>query len=379
MAPALNIDDLRRQARRRLPRVIFDYIDGGADDEVTLRRNREGFEAISFRPRVLTGGKIDTAITVFGEKLALPLIIAPTGLNGLLWHQGDLCLARAAAQAGTGFALSTASNLSLEEIARQTNAAKWFQLYPWGNPEFSARLLDRAYGSGYRTAIVTVDSLVPGNRERDRRHGFAHQVRWSPRIVMDGLGHPRWLTSVWMRTGAPRLENLAAFLEPGATAAEMAEYTRSQRNPSFEWSDLQRIRDHWKGNLMLKGVLTSEDAQRALSIGIDGLVVSNHGGRQLDGAISTMDALPSIVESVGHNMTIMVDSGFRRGSDVVKALALGAKAVLVGRAVLYGLAASGQPGADQALSILSEEIHRTMRLLGCRTLAEISGDHLHYL
>lgn len=376
MPPAINIEELRRQARRRLPRVVFDYIDGGAEDEVTLRRNREAFEAISFRPRVLTGGEVDTTTTVFGEKLALPLIIAPTGLNGLLWHQGDLCLARAAAQAGAGFALSTASNLSLEEIARQTNEAKWFQLYPWGKPEFAARLLDRAYDSGYRTAIVTVDSLVAGNRERDKRHGFAHHIRWSPRIVMDGLTHPRWLTSIWMRTGVPRLENLAAFLEAGATAAEMAEYTRSQRNPSFDWSDLQRIRDHWNGNLILKGVLASEDAQRALSIGIDGLVVSNHGGRQLDGAMTTMEALPAIVDAVGDRMTVMVDSGFRRGSDVVKALALGAKAVLIGRTMLYGLAASGQPGANQALSILSEEIHRTMRLLGCRTIAEISRDHL---
>lgn len=363
-------------ACRRLPRVIFDYIDGGAEDEITLKRNRQVFESLSFRPRVLTGGQIDTATTIFGDKLALPLVMAPTGLNGLLWHQGDLCLARATAQAGVGFALSTASNVTLEEVARETDGSKWFQLYPWGKPDFSARLLDRAAAAGYRTIVVTVDSLVAGNRERDRRHGFAHQIRWSPRIVLDGLSHPQWLASVWMRSGAPKLANLAAFLEPGATAAQMAEFTRSQRNPSFDWTDLQRIREHWKGKLVLKGVLTAEDAERALSVGIDGLVVSNHGGRQLDGAMSTLEALPGIVDAVGDLAVVMVDSGFRRGSDVVKALALGAKAVLIGRAGLYGLAAEGQPGVDQAISILSDEIHRTMRLLGCRTVAEISPDHL---
>lgn len=376
MAPAMNIDDLRRKASRRLPRVIFDYIDGGAEDEITLRRNRQVFETLSFRPRVLTGGQIDTSTTILGDNLALPLVIAPTGLNAILWHHGDLCLARAAAQAGVGFALSTASNVTLEEVARETDGAKWFQLYPWGKPGFSARLLDRAAGAGYRTVVVTVDSLVAGNRERDRRHGFAHQIHWSPRIVLDGLSHPRWLTSVWVRSGAPKLANLAAFLEPGATATEMAEFTRSQRNPSFDWTDLQRIRDHWKGNLVLKGVLTSEDAERALSAGIDGLVVSNHGGRQLDGAMSTLEALPGIIDAVGDRVVVMVDSGFRRGSDVVKALAIGAKAVLIGRAGLYGLAAGGQSGVDQAISILSDEIHRTMRLLGCRTVAEISRDHL---
>ena len=378
MATPVNIDDLRRQARRRLPRVVFDYVDGGAEDETTLRRNRAAFERISFRPRILAGGEIDTATSLFGDKIALPLVIAPTGLNGLLWPEGDVCLARAADRANVGFALSTASNTSLEDIARDHRGTRWFQLYPWGGPDFSAHLLDRAAAAGYGAVIVTVDSLVAGNRERDRRHGFAHRIQWSPRIVFDGLVHPRWLTSVWLRYGTPRLENLAPLLRSGATAAEMAEFTRSQRNPSFDWSDIRRIRDRWKGPLLVKGVLTAEDAAIALSIGVDGVVVSNHGGRQLDGAISTIEALPFIVDEVGDKMSVMVDSGFRRGTDIVKALALGARAVLIGRAALYGLAAGGETGASQALAILGEEIRRTMRLLGCREIGEISRDHLHF-
>lgn len=377
MATPVNIDDLRRRARRRLPRVVFDYIDGGAEDETTLRRNRAVFEQISFRPRILAGGEINTATTIFGEDIALPLVIAPTGLNGLLWPEGDICLARAAEQARVGFALSTASNTSLEDIARHHRGPRWFQLYPWGGPEFSAHLLDRAAAAGYGAVIVTVDSLVAGNRERDRRHGFAHQIRWSPSIVFDGLVHPRWLASVWLRFGAPRLENLAPLLRTGATAAEMADYTRSQRNPSFDWSDIKRIRDRWKGPLVVKGVLTAEDAAMALATGVDGVVVSNHGGRQLDGAISTIEALPPIVNEVGDKMSVMIDSGFRRGSDIVKALALGARAVLIGRAALYGLAANGEAGASQALTILGEEIGRTMRLLGCREISEISRNHLY--
>ncbi|MAS03927.1 MAG: alpha-hydroxy-acid oxidizing enzyme [Ahrensia sp.] len=378
MAMPVNIDDLRRRARRRLPRVVFDYVDGGAEDETTLRRNREAFERISFRPRILAGGEIDTATTLFGEKIALPLVVAPTGLNGLLWPKGDVCLARAAGRANVGFALSTASNTSLEDIARHHSGPRWFQLYPWGGPDFSAHLLDRAAAAGYGAVILTVDSLVAGNRERDRRHGFAHQIQWSPRIVIDGLAHPRWLASVWLRFGTPRLENLAPLLRAGATAAEMAEFTRSQRNPSFDWSDIRRIRDQWKGPLLVKGVLTAEDAAIAHETGVDGVVVSNHGGRQLDGAISTIEALPSIVDEVGDKMSVLVDSGFRRGTDVVKALALGARAVLIGRAALYGLAASGEAGSSQALGILGEEIRRTMRLLGCREIAEISRDHLHF-
>jgi (S)-mandelate dehydrogenase len=373
---AINIEDLRHLAYRRLPRVAYDYVAGGAEDEVTVAASRAAFQNQAFRPRVLAGGDIETSCELFGQRYASPIMIGPTGLNGLLWPQGDLCLARAAATAGVGFTLSTASNTSLEEVAEAVPGPKWFQLYPWGKPDFSSRLLQRAETAGYSAVILTVDSLVPGKRERDMRHGFAHQIRFSPRIVLDGLSHPRWLASLWMGTGMPRLENLADFLPPGATASQMADFSRQQRNPYFDWTDLRRIRDAWTGPLILKGVMCVDDALQARALGVDGVVVSNHGGRQLDGAAATLDVLPDIVAAVGETVTVMIDSGFRRGTDIAKALALGAKAVLLGRATLYGLAAGGEVGAAKALSILQDELVRTIRLLGRNKAAALSTDIL---
>ena len=252
-----------------------------------------------------------------------------------------------------------------------------FQLYPWGGPDFSAALMAQAARAGCRVIVVTVDSLVPGNRERDRRNRFAHNVTLSPRIVLDGLAHPRWLASVWLAGGGmPRLENIAGFLPPGATAAQMADYSRRQRNPAFDWNDLARIRDAWDGRLVIKGILSPDDARRALALGCDGIVVSNHGGRQLDGALATIDALPAVAEAVAGRAAVLMDGGIRRGADIARALARGADAVMVGRAVLYGLAAGGEAGAAAALAILAEEFARTMRLLGCRDVAAIRGDLL---
>ncbi|MEW5420291.1 alpha-hydroxy acid oxidase [Amorphus sp. 3PC139-8] len=376
MTQTINIDDWRTLAKRRLPRVVFDYLDGGAEDEVTLRSNRSDFESLSFQPRILTGGAIDTTVDLFGTNLAAPLAIAPTGLNGIFWREGDLCLARAANATGIGFSLSTASNTNLETVAKTLDKPGWFQLYPWGTPDFSAALLKRAEDAGYSAAIVTIDSLVPGNRERDRRNGFSHHINWSPGILLDGLLHPRWLTQVWLKTGMPKLENLAAFLPENATARDMADFSRQKRNPAFDWSDLERIRDVWDKPLIVKGVLSPADVIKAKSIGIDGVVVSNHGGRQLDGAPSAIAALPAVVEAAQGKMTILADGGFRRGTDIVKALALGADAVMAGRAPLYGLAAAGESGARATLEILTDELSRTMRLIGCRNIAEITRDCL---
>lgn len=371
---AINVEALRRDARRRLPKVVFDYLDGGAEDETTLAANRSALDALRFRPRVLAGGRIDTATTVLDTPLALPLVVAPTGLNGLFWRQGDLCLARAAAAAGVAFTLSTGANADLRTVAAAVPSPPWFQLYPWGGPEFSAALMAQAAGAGCRVIVVTVDSLVPGNRERDRRNRFAHNVTLSPRIVLDGLAHPRWLASVWLAGGGmPRLENVAGFLPPGATAAQMADYSRRQRNPAFDWDDLARIRDGWDGRLVIKGILSPDDARRALALGCEGIVVSNHGGRQLDGAVATIDALPAVAEAVAGRAAVLMDGGIRRGADIARALARGADAVMVGRAVLYGLAAGGEAGAAAALAILAEEFARTMRLLGCRDVAAIGG------
>jgi (S)-mandelate dehydrogenase len=369
---AINIDDLKRLALRRLPRIVYDYIEGGAEDETTVSANREALRAICFVPRILAGGSVNTETELFGRTYSAPLLIAPTGLNGLSWRDGDLALARAAEAAGLGFCLSTASSCALEEITPRVSSRRWFQLYPWGEPSFSRRLIDRAASAGFDGLIVTVDSLVPGKRERDLRNGFAHNIRWSARVLLDGLMHPRWLGAVWLRGGAPRLENLADFLPSNATARQMADFSRMQRNPSFAWRDLAHIREAWKGPLLVKGILSPADAVRAIEQGVDGIVVSNHGGRQLDCALPTAHALADIAGAVGTKTTLLVDGGFERGADIAKALALGAKAVLVGRSALYGLAAGGQRGGERALSILTDELRRTMRLTGCTTVGELA-------
>lgn len=369
---ATNVADFAAAARRRLPRVVWDYLDGGAEDETTLRDNRAGFERLKIMPRVLTGNaKRDQSVELFGTRFASPFMIGPTGLNGLFWPDADLALALAAASADVGFALSTASNNSLEEVAATGSGTRWFQLYPWGDAAFSARLLERAKRSGYSAVIVTVDTLTAGKRERDLRNGFSHELRITPRVVLDGLAHPAWLRSVWLGRGMPRFENLAEFLPPGASASQLADFTRSQRNPSFAWEDIERLKRTWEGPLLVKGILASADAVRALEAGADGVVVSNHGGRQLDGAPATIDALPYIVAAIGGRGRVLVDGGFRRGSDIVKAVALGADAVLLGRSTLYGLAAAGQAGATRVLAILRDEVDRTLALAGARSLVDL--------
>ena len=367
---ATNVADFAAAARRRLPRVVWDYLDGGAEDETTLRDNRAGFERLKIMPSVLTGNaKRDQSVELFGTRFASPFMIGPTGLNGLFWPDADLALARASAD--VGFALSTASNNSLEEVAATGPGTRWFQLYPWGDADFSARLLERAKRSSYSAVIVTVDTLTAGKRERDLRNGFSHELRITPRVVLDGLAHPAWLRSVWLGRGMPRFENLAEFLPPGASASQLADFTRSQRNPSFAWEDIERLKRTWEGPLLVKGILASADAVRALESGADGVVVSNHGGRQLDGAPATIDALPDIVAAIGGRGRVLVDGGIRRGSDVVKAVAVGADAVLLGRSTLYGLAAAGQAGATRVLAILRDEVDRTLALAGARSLVDL--------
>lgn len=376
---AVNIDDLRHLARRRLPRVVFDYLDGGAEDEFTLRANRDAFRSVELKPRILGGGKVNLTSGLFGQNHAAPFMIGPTGLNGIYWPDGDLHLAQAALAAGIGFALSTASNTSLESVAQATKAPFWFQLYPWGKPDFSARLVERAEAAGCSAIVITVDSLVGGKRERDLRHGFSHEIRMSAPVVIDGLLHPNWLTSVWLSKNRPRFQNLVEFLGENATNEELAEFTRAQRNPEFSWEDVGKIRQRWKGPLLIKGVMCAEDAIRARDEGADGIIVSNHGGRQLDGGPATVAVLPEIVDAVGAAVPVLIDGGVRRGTDIVKALALGAKCVLLGRATLYGLAADGRRGVDQALSILMDETRRTMLLIGCDSPEKLCRDHLRLM
>ncbi|MFO1281587.1 MAG: alpha-hydroxy acid oxidase [Burkholderiales bacterium] len=374
---SINIDDLRARARARLPRVVFDYLDGGAEDEATLRANRAAFGRYAFVPRVLAGHRsVRLSTTLLGDAVAVPWVVGPTGLNGIFRRDADLALARAAAHEGAVYAHAMAANVTLEAAAAAAGPLRWFQFYPWGPPEAWARVIARASGAGYRALVLTVDSLVPGNRERDRRHGFSHRLRIAPRTVLDGLAHPRWLADVWLRGGTPRMENLAPLLRSGASGAELADYARRERHPEFSWEHVVRVRDLWRGPMLVKGILHPDDASRAAAIGADGVVVSNHGGRQLDGAIATLDALPDIVRAAGRDTTILVDGGFRRGGDIVKALALGANAVILGRAPLYGVAADGERGVRRALEILREETLRVLALLGCGGVDEIGPDRL---
>lgn len=338
-----------------------------------MARNRAAFERVTFRPRVLRGVEaVDPSCPVFGKPAAFPLALAPTGAAGLLWHKGDLALAHAAASAGVPFTISSASTMDLEQIAA-AGGRLWFQLYYWENRELSHAVVDRAHAIGCEALLVTLDMPVPPNREYIHRSGFGTPFQLNARNTFDVLRHPRWLAGVMGRYmldgGIPTQANLPDRMRAKITRGAPPGALFKQDN--LDWEAIARLRDRWPGKLLLKGVMHPDDAAQALSLGADGVVVSNHGGRALDSSMAPVDALPAIVEAVGGRMTILLDSGVRRGSDVVKALALGADLVLVGRAVLYGLATAGEPGVARALELLKAETARTMAMLGVRTVAEI--------
>jgi (S)-mandelate dehydrogenase len=373
---AVNIEDLRRMARRRLPNFTYEYLEGGADDEVSLKRNRDVFERIAWLPRTLAGvGTPDLATEILGETCHLPLVIAPTGFNGMLWPQGDLALAKAAADAGIPFTLSTVSNYPLAKMTAEVPDRTWFQLYPFKDQSFIDRLVDLAAGAGCRTLVVTTDVPVLGAREWDQRN-YRAPMKLSVANLLDVLAHPGWLRRVMFPRGAPQFENLKEFLPPGVDSALAGvRFMGTQLNPRLSWEDMEHIRRRWPGKLVLKGILCVEDARRSVDVGADGIVLSNHGGRQLDSCVSGVELVPAVSAEVGGRLAVLVDGGFRRGSDVLKALALGAHGVMIGRPTLYGLAAGGQPGVSHALQILRTEMERVMMLLGCRSLAEL-GRHL---
>jgi isopentenyl diphosphate isomerase/L-lactate dehydrogenase-like FMN-dependent dehydrogenase len=375
---AYNIAELRQHARRILPRGLFEFLDRGTEDELALAANRSGYDRIRFVPRVLLDlSKRDLSTTLFGAPAAMPLAVSPTGAAGLLWLDGEIAVARAARQAGIPFALSTASIVPMERVAAEAGGRLWFQLYMWPDRAMSYRLVDRVQAACYEALIVTVDTPVAPNREYNPRNGFSLPLRITRRNAVDVAMHPRWFLSVFarylMRSGIPMLENYPEELRMKMTA-DPKKRIGLPKNDSLRWDDLRDLRRRWKGPLMLKGVLHPEDAALAAECGVDAVIVSNHGGRNLDGAIATIDALPRIVDRVGTRCDVLIDSGVRRGSDVVKALSLGAKAVMVGRAPLYGVAAAGETGASQALQILREETDRVMAFLGCPTVADL-GRH----
>ena len=367
---AISIDDLRALARQQLPRFMFDYVDGGAEDEVTLQSNRASFERVRFRPRTLVDvSQRDLSTTILGAPSALPVIAGPMGLLGLCWRDGDLEMGRAAAAAGVPYAVSTVSMQSLEDIARVTSGRLWFQCYVFRERAVTESLIRRAAAAGYEGLIITSDFPVTGKRERDLRSGLLPATRLTLRTKLDILRHPHWLITVGMRR--PRFVNVESELA-GRDAAEFVPL--NMFDPSLNWNDFRRLRDLWKGKLLLKGVLRVDDAARAVECGADGVVLSNHGGRQLDGAVSGMDILPDVAREIRGRASIIVDGGVRRGSDIAKAVACGAEAVILGRSVNYGLSAGGAAGAARALDILREEFDRTLALTGCCNPAELTSE-----
>lgn len=368
-----NVAEYRRRAQKILPRPVFDFVDGGADDETALRRNLEAFKRITFRPRVAKGfSAYDTSVTVLGEQLDIPVLLAPTGLPGLVHKDAEIAAVKAAEACGTRIVLSTGSSYSLEEVAAAANHHHWFQLYPWRDEEFVSALIARAGSAGYSTLCITLDVPVVGHRERDTKNGFTIPPRISIVNAANFARHPRWLLS----TLRARKFTMRNFLDGELTSELKRPMSTLQRNlglinPLFSWDDVARIRDEWPGHLVVKGIMHPDDAVQAIGVGVDALVVSNHGGRQLDGAAATIEALPMVVEAVDGRVQILIDGGVRRGADVVKAIALGADACLIGRPWLYGLACGGTEGVTSVLGGLRADIERTLALLGRQSLRDV--------
>lgn len=368
---AINIDDLREIARRRLPRFVFTYVDGGAEDEITLRGNRDAFLRLRFRPRTLVNvSKRDLSTQMLGAPSALPIVVGPTGLNGLSWPDGDMELARAASAAGVPFAMSTVSMSLVEDVAREAPGRLWLQAYVFSERRITDAIMARARDAGFECVVLTSDFPVAGKRERDLRTGLLPHQRFTLATRLDMLRHPRWLATV--ATRRPHFVNVERELEAGRDVNSFVGH--GMFDPSFAWDDLKRFRDLWPRKLLLKGVLRADDAERAVAAGIDGLVVSNHGGRQLDGAISAIEALPEIARVAGGRVAILVDGGVRRGSDIAKAVALGAEGVILGRAPVYGLAAGGRAGVARTIAILADELDRTLALTGSPNIAALTAD-----
>ncbi|MGF6767762.1 (S)-mandelate dehydrogenase [Paraburkholderia sp. GAS199] len=371
MKKLVNVADFRASAKARLPRMVFDYLEGGAEDELGLRHNQDAFRKIKFAPRRLVDVSVrNMQVDILGKAASAPLVIAPTGLNGIFWPDGDIALARAAGNFGIPFALSTASNASIEEVANAATGEIWFQLYVV-HRRLAELLVRRALAAGYTTLILTTDVGVNGKRERDLRNGFGMPMRYSVKTILDGVLHPRWSLDL-VTHGMPQLANFASQ-DVQDTELQAALMSR-QMDASFAWNDLKWLRDLWPHKLLIKGISRVDDARRCIELGADGVILSNHGGRQLDSAIAPVEVLQETARSIA--APVFIDSGIRRGSDVVKAIALGASAVLLGRATLYGLASSGEAGVNEVLSLLRSEIDTTLAQVGCPSASQLNPDFL---
>jgi L-lactate dehydrogenase (cytochrome)/(S)-mandelate dehydrogenase len=369
-----SIAAMRELARAALPRPVFDFADGGAEDEHALRRNEAAFDEVELLPHPLSGaGARDLSVTLFGHRLALPVIIGPTGLSGLFWPDGECCAARAAAAVGTAFCLSHGSVCTLETAAAAAGTPRWMQVFVYKDRGFTRELAERAAAAGYDALVLTIDNQLLGNRERDIRNGFAIPPRFSP---VDLAGMVLKLPWLWrMRAELPRI-TFGNYVRPGEAAdvRTLAGRMASLLDPAMSWRDVDELRRIWSRPLLLKGVLHPDEARAAIAHRVDGLIVSNHGGRQLDGAPASIDALPAVVAAVGGRLPVLLDGGVRRGADVVKALALGAAACLIGRPQLWGLAVAGEAGVAHVLDIYRREIDRVMGLCGVARTADIGPD-----
>ena len=376
LANAVNIEDLHRMAKRRLPKIAFDFIEGGVEDELGISRNEAAFRRYRLMPRYLVDvNKRDQSAKLFDRVYASPFGISPTGAAGLFRPGADLMLAESAAGANIPFVMSGASTASMEKAAGVAPTHTWYQLYVARDPKISEDLIRRARDAGLGTLVLTVDVPVGSKRERNIRNGFSRPLKMTWQTKLEALTHPGWLME-YMRTGTPLIENWAPYAGAGANADQVADFVAHQMPSIPTWEDLEKFRKLWPRHLVVKGILHPDDARRAADIGVDGIIVSNHGGRQLDRAPASLEALPAIRKAVGDRVTIMLDSGVRRGADILIALALGARFVFCGRATLYGAAAGGIPGVRKAISILRSEIDLTMAQIGCPSLDQLDESFL---
>ncbi len=372
-----DISDLRHAAKKHLPRFVFDFMDGGADDEVSLKSNSENFEHYSLVPQVLTDvSNVNMETTVMGKKIPMPLIFSPTGLSRLFHFEGERAVAKAAAEAGIIYSLSSGSSVSIEEIGALTNGPKWFQIYVWRDRDLVKEFISRARVSGYHALCLTVDVQVYGNRQRDLYNGMTTPIRPTRKLALDLISHPRWWLNL-ITNGQPQLANVKDKMGTNRNDLNsQAAYINRQFDRSVTWEDAAWMIREWGGEFAIKGILSVSDALKAVEIGATGIIVSNHGGRQLDHTPSPISALPHIVEAVGGKADVILDGGVRRGTDILKAVALGAQACMIGRPYLYGLASGGETGVSHTLQIFSEEMKRDMSLLGVRSISEISKQHI---
>jgi len=376
----VNIEDLRRLAQQRLPKVVFDYLDGGAEGEFTLRENCRAFEAITFRPRqAVATHECDLRTKVLGSEISFPAILAPIGYTRLIHASGELAVARAAATAGIGYAVATFAGYKLEDVKAASSGPLWYQLYLVGGRQAAEAGIERARNAGYSALVLTVDTPVSGLRERDLRNGMKELLGGSIFSKLPFLpqlfARPQWLTSFLFDGGLPKLENV---IVPGQAPMPLVDVSSGLASAVVTWADLRWIRESWPGAIVIKGVLTGDDARRAADEGAAAIVVSNHGGRQLDSVSPTIRALPDVVAAVNGRIEVLMDGGVRRGSDIVKAICLGAGAVLIGRSYAYGLACAGEAGVARALQILQDDMQRTLSLLGCSTAMKLDSSLISY-